>query len=117
MSNSAIELTPWIIITGEGEDAAVALWGINAPEGGGEAVESLAIFADGVDAKAYAQENCTQSWRTAQLDRPALLKLLVDCFRQGIKYATLNPESSSARRVFVIRDVLKAAKTELEARN
>ncbi len=114
------ELDPWLIVRGQATDATVALWKIAQAE-----EPSLAIFSDRATAEKYAQENLipaapatasgVELWRPMRFEQAELLRLMADSFRQGIRYAALNPSKSGARQVFVLRDVLKAARSRLKA--
>ena len=112
------EIEPWLVVLGESEDASLAMWRLtdevtarlNLAPG---AELTLAMFSTEQRASDYADKNCSGTKRIVQVDRTRLLSLMVDCFRQGIRYATLNPGDSSAHSLFVLRDVLSAAKREL----
>ncbi len=108
MSTSSIELEPWLIVLGQGADSALALWRLDDQQG-----DALAVFSNEVTAETYAGQNCGDVYRVVQLRELALIRTLADCFGQGIRYATLDPGPSRAQRVFVIRDVLLAARQRL----
>lgn len=108
MQSESIELEPWVIVSGKVPETSVVLWRLATQD-----ADSLAIFSDQTLAERYAHEHCHPPWECRQLDQSALLRVAVDCFREGIEYATLNPSQTGARQVFVLREVLKAAKTQL----
>lgn len=117
---SAVELEPWLVVLGESVQASLAMWRLGEVQlrelGDVQSSDhplSVAIFSDETKAVDYAT-NCCQSPASAmQVDQTRFLSLMVDCFRQGIRYATLNPNGQTAQSVFVLRDVLKAAKEKL----
>ncbi len=120
---AAIELEPWLVVLGEEDDASLALWQLEGIQSGAvidaerkehaERPLSVAIFSDQPKAVDYAEKCCRVPARTIQVDQTRFLSLMVDCFRQGIRYATLNPGDQTAHSVFVLRDVLRAAKDQL----
>ncbi len=92
------------------------MWQLATPRPGEEGTQAqltLAIFSSEQKASDYAVNSCSSPWSVVQVARTQFLSLIVDCFRQGIRYATLNPGDSTAQSVFVLRDVLVAAKQEL----
>ena len=124
-SNNAInanELEPWLVVLGESENGSLAMWQLtgevstrlNLPPA---AQLTVAIFSSEQRARDYADQCCSGASRIVQVDRTRFLSLMVDCFRQGIRYATLNPGDSTAQSLFVLRDVLSAAKQELSKSN
>ncbi len=92
------------------------MWQLASPRPDEQAQLTLAIFSTEQKASDYAVNSCSSPWRVIQVARTQFLSLIVDCFRQGIRYATLNPGESTAQSVFVLRDVLLAAKRELASR-
>ncbi len=117
-NSNAIELDPWLVVLGDDVNASLALWQLgdaqaSAPSEKGECSLSVAIFSDQPKALNYSQQCCQGPARTIQVSQTRFLSLMVDCFRQGIRYATLNPGNQTAHSVFVLRDVLKAAKGQL----
>ncbi len=105
--SSGVELEPWLVIVGETEQSSLAMWQL-----AGEQL-TVALFSGEQRAADYADKCCSGMTRVVQVDRTRFLSLMVDCFRQGIRYATLNPGDSTAQSLFVLRDVLSAAKQEL----
>lgn len=116
-SPRSTELEPWVIVTQSGsEDASsqLAVWRID----GEHAQTALALFSDRPAAERYAQQFCTAaslSYRIEQFTSLQLLAVLAECFRQGMRCAALNPGPESAQQLFVLRDVLAAAKQRLQS--
>jgi hypothetical protein len=108
LSDSGIELEPWVIVIGEGVDSAIGLWRID-----GQEQPSIAVFSDAGLASEYAQKHYHHSWQVKQLKGRPLIQFLVESFRQGCQYAALDPSAESSRQIFVIREVLKAARQSL----
>lgn len=104
------DLEPWIIVEEHLGETKVATWRIEAT---GDV--SIAIFSTHALADGYAAAHCSSQHQTLQLDKPALVRLLADSHRQGTKYTALDPSKESVRQVFVIRDLLLAAREELSA--
>jgi hypothetical protein len=115
---SANELEPWLVVLGDDTNSSLAMWQLSgvpqaaAPSLPADLVSqlSVAIFSSQIKASDYAGRCCREPARVLQLDQTRFLRLMVDCFRRGIRYATLNPGDQTAQSVFVLRDVLKAAK-------
>jgi hypothetical protein len=104
-----VELEPWLILLGTEDNRSLALWRLESRQ-----EDTLALFSDLRRAEAYAQCYCQPCSEVYRFDRNQFISVLVDCFRQGIRLATLDPSDSAARQVFSIRDVLKAARVRLE---
>ena len=104
-----VDLNPWFVVLGEPPTTSVAQWQVAA---GGE--RSLAIFSSQQRALQYAVEFCAPPVRTLQLEQHGLIQLLAECYQQGTRYAALDPDGSSSRQMFVLRDVLRAARTFLK---
>ncbi len=109
LADGAIELEPWLIVLGTAPETTLAIWRIEA-----SGDDSIALFSDRDRAETYARSHCAAEHELILLDTPSLVRVMADCFRQGIRYATLNPTDNSARQVFVLRDVLSAARAKLE---
>lgn len=128
------ELSPWVIVQGDGPTGSIALWridsfpapatcqpGSHSPEGlsarraEGEFKQgelAVAMFSSFERADAYRSDQPTAS-RIVQLDRIGLLRMLLAASQQGLLYAALDPGQHHARQLFVVRDVLKAARAQL----
>jgi hypothetical protein len=102
------ELEPWLILLGEGTEGSLALWRLSSND-----ALTVALFSSRDRALEYANQFCGNQNQIVQVERTRFLALMVDCFRQGIRYATLNPGDRSAQSVFVLRDVLVAARQTL----
>jgi len=128
---TGVELEPWLVVLGEAEQSSLAMWQLTVEQlTGGQLMPldallnklqtpepisqlTVALFSSEQRASDYADKCCSGITRVVQVDRTRFLSLMVDCFRQGIRYATLNPGDSTAQSLFVLRDVLSAAKQEL----
>ncbi len=117
------ELNPWLILLDEGTQTRLALWRI-ADHGDESGLEkesaqenaALAIFSDVEQAKQYADKHCPPGARAIQFDESQLIRVMASSFQNGIRYAALNPAESTARQLFVLRDVLRSAKERLKSR-
>lgn len=105
---SALELDPWIVAIENSEGSTAALWRLEQNQ-----ASTLAVFSSQETANRYILANIASSARAWQPSRHELVQVMIDCFRQGIRFAALDPDSASARRVFDLREVLSAAKREL----
>ncbi len=119
---NAVELAPWLVVLGDVVEApqagsishgTLAMWRLSDEKLPANAQLTVALFSTEQRANDYAEKCCEAPGRVIQVDRTRFLSLMVDCFRQGIRYATLNPGDSTAQSLFVLRDVLSAAKREL----
>ena len=106
---NSIDLEPWLIVQGTPPDTSIASWRIEQ-----DGAAAVAFFSSEERAADYAQLNCPQPHSLVQFDQHALIRLLADCFRQGSRYAALDPTASQARQLFVLRDVLTAARSMLQ---
>ena len=118
------ELSPWAVVKDDGQaEESLALWRISLPStdqspamGTGEL--ALAIFSSREKAEAYCSSNENVGLnRLVQFDEQQTLRVLLTGYQQGIRYAALDPNSTMARQVFVLRDVLKAARQKLGSRD
>lgn len=112
-SLNAAELDPWLIVLGEASKGSLAMWRLADAKVPPDEQLTVALFSTEQRATDYAEKCCYAPSRVIQVDRTRFLGLMVDCFRQGIRYATLNPGDSTAQSLFVLRDVLSAAKRGL----
>jgi len=110
---NAVELDPWLVVLGSASDGSLAMWRLADEKLPVDEQLTIALFSTEKRANDYAEKCCEAPHRVFQVDRTRFLSLMVDCFRQGIRYATLNPGDSTAQSLFVLRDVLSAAKREL----
>lgn len=102
------ELQPWLIVQGQGDARSLAMWRLSDLD-----QPALALFSDAARAERYATAHIAIHWEVSQPARAALLHIMIECFQQQIKLAVLDPDQETARRVFNLRDVLKAARDEL----
>lgn len=110
---NAVELDPWLVVLGSAAESSLAMWRLADEKLPPDEQVTVAIFSTEQRANDYAEKCCDATFKVIQVDRTRFLSLMVDCFRQGIRYATLNPGDSTAQSLFVLRDVLSAAKREL----
>lgn len=128
------ELSPWVIVQDDGPQGSIALWRIDslpAPatfQLGSNSTEAIpasstvgksaqgelavALFSSFQRAEAYRIDQPPGS-RIIQLDQTGLLRMLLAAFQQGLQFAALDPGPRHARQLFVVRDVLKAARAQL----
>ena len=107
MSSSAVELEPWVLLLGKGEATTLAIWRISHQQ-----QDALAMFSSCELAEQYAESHYTPPWQPQQLQQDSLVRVFVRCYQQGLHFATLNPTSDSSRQVFVLKDVLRAARED-----
>lgn len=129
------ELEPWVIVThsGTGEvTSQLAVWRID----GEQSQAALALFSERPLAERYAQQFCAPAaipppasppaaaasramapaaYRIEQFTPLQLVAVLAECYRLGMRCAALNPGRESAQQLFVLRDVLAAAKQRLSS--
>ena len=109
---NGVELDPWLVVLGSAAEGSLAMWRLADEKLPADEQITVALFSTEQRANDYAEKCCDAPCRVIQVDRTRFLSLMVDCFRQGIRYATLNPGDSTAQSLFVLRDVLSAAKRE-----
>lgn len=110
---NAVELEPWLVVLGPVTECSLAMWRLADDKLPADRQMTVTLFSTEQRANDYAEKCCQEPRKVIQVDRTRFLSLMVDCFRQGIRYATLNPGDSTAQSLFVLRDVLSAAKREL----
>lgn len=93
---------------GEPANARLATWRIEQADSDG-----LAIFSSASQAERYAESFCTAPWRVFQPERAALIRLLIDCYQAGIRQLVLDPGNDTAQHIFLLAEVLKAARESL----
>ncbi len=106
-----LELDPWLILIGQEPETRFACWHISHAD-----QPALAVFSTRTHAERYAGEHCSPPATCMQLPEVSLLRMFADSYRQGVLYAALDPSDSSARQLFVLRDVLQAARQQLHDR-
>ena len=102
------ELQPWLIVLEEAGERSLAMWRLSETD-----QPALALFSTAAHAEKYAEAHIEQAWQATQPSRTALLSIMIDCYRQQVALAVLNPTTASAQRIFNLRDVLRAARQEL----
>lgn len=105
MTTTDNELSPWLVVLQDGASSSLALWRIAERD-----ANAVVFFSDQSSAESYAREHYSLPTQVVQPGRPELIQVLIDCYRLGVRYATLNPTETESNRVFVLRDVLQAAK-------
>ena len=109
-STQSIELEPWIIVEDNNAQRSPALWRVQANDS-----IAVALFSDRDSAEVYATANYSNPCQIIHPSRTDLLRVLVECFRQGVRYAALDPGATQTRRIFELRQVLAAAREELNS--
>lgn len=102
------EIQPWLVVIGSSAATRLAMWQIGETQ-----KPALALFSNSERATQYAIAHIDEEFQVTQPARTALLTIMIECYRGQMEHAVLDPDSSSAKRVFVLRDVLKAAREEL----
>ncbi len=120
--DNPLELSPWAVVNEDDADGSLALWRISVPRAGASReVESgelaLAIFSTRDKAEEYSTLSGSPSARIVHFDEMQTLQVLMAGYQQGIRYAALDPGMDAARQIFVLRDVLKAARHKLSPGN
>ncbi len=95
------EIEPWLVVV----DDQVAFWQLSEPP-----AAALALFSDQAQAQAYVHGLNNPNCQVRQPSRRELLGLMISCYQQQVAYAVLDPNTTSARRIFQLREVLKAAR-------
>ena len=109
ISGGSMELEPWIVVSNHGGENSIQLWAIAGTE-----QQAFAIFSNESGAQEYADAIGLSEYQLLQLDQSKLLKTMIDCYRNKIEFAALNPTQQKTSKLFKIKDVLAAAKDQLE---
>lgn len=132
-STQPAELNPWVIVTPAAPSGGLeqlAVWRLATPPNLLDsptleplsnsqplpAQTALALFSDEPGAERYAQQFCSGTpprYRVEQFSSLQLVAVLAECYRKGMRCAALNPSGTAAQQIFVLRDVLAAAKQRL----
>jgi hypothetical protein len=102
------ELEPWLIVLGDDQHGTLAMWRVSETE-----QPALALFSSAELAEGYANAHHSGAWHVTQPQRTALLRLMIECYQQQVTLAVLDPTQGTARSIFNLRDVLRAARQEL----
>ena len=102
------EIEPWIVVQEPDSESQLAMWRLSDHDS-----PSLALFSSRAKAETYAFSHAGDSWQVTQPARNILLGIMIECFQKQIEYAVLDPDGKSAKRIFKLREVLKAAREEL----
>lgn len=106
--DEAFELEPWIVVANVAGDTVLQLWEVTELN-----EKALAIFSEEQLANDYAQATKLDDFQVLRFDQASMLKALIQCYSDGIKYLALNPSQSDVAKMFVVKDVLRAAKQQL----
>ena len=99
----ADELSPYLLVRVHDQRAEFARWRTQ------EGFDALALFLTSDNATNYAKNSLTGTgWQVVRPPRMSVLEVLRACYAAGVTLAVLDPESSSAKRVFPIGEILNA---------
>jgi hypothetical protein len=97
------EIFPHLVYRVSGEQMECALWTLD------EGHKALALFLTQESAKAYIEAIDLESdWQTICPGRTDLLEILRQSTSSGIDLAVLDPDAKQAKRIFDLREVVKA---------
>ncbi len=123
-ADSPAELSPWGIVNEAGKlEESLALWRISLPPRANQLPDAapgelaLAIFSSREKAEEYCTANSLLGSRVVQFDELQTLRVLLAGYQQGMRFAALDPNSSTAKQLFVLSDVLRAARQKLGSRD
>ena len=98
------ELEPFVVYRLDDGQMRCAIWQLE------QGAQALALFHTADSADVYRQAAALgAAWGTLQPGRNDLVAILEACQQQGILYAVLDPEAASARQIFAIDELLRAA--------
>ena len=103
------ELEPFCVFFDHAQPP-VAMW-----QPAATAQPALALFSTASKADSYARQHAENTFRIAQLSEHELVRLLAELYAQGVTHAALDPDAATARSLFDLRLVLKAARQRLQA--
>lgn len=104
------EIEPWVIVAECDDDQSLAMWRLSEND-----QPSLALFSSAELAQGYARAQVAAPWKITQPSRSDLLRVMIECYRKKIELAVLDPDGTTAKRIFMLRDVLKAARDEMRS--
>jgi len=99
----AIQLEPWILLNQE----TPACWRLEAGQ------DAIALFSSKDTAMRYAAATANESSDCVQPPPTGLVRLLVQCVEADITTGVLDPDGTTARRVFDLRKVLRSVREDL----
>jgi hypothetical protein len=97
------EIQPFVVYRIDGEQMECVLWQLK------DGQKALALFLSGDAATFYrASANLGAEWKIFSPTTDALLQMLKECHGAGIRYAVLDPDLETAKRIFSIHEILNA---------
>ena len=102
------ELQPWLVLIEGQSGTSLAMWRLT--ETGQPA---LALFTSETLADEYAG-SIVRTWSTVRPEPDILLSLMAECYQQGVALAVLDPDRATARKIYDLAEVLRAAREELK---
>ena len=101
------EIQPYVVYRIDGGQMECALWQFV------EGHQALSLFLSGDAASSYWESAILGAvWKIFQPDKGVLLRLLRGCAQAGIGYAVIDPDLETAKRVFVIHEILSAVREQ-----
>lgn len=98
-----VQLEPWILLSQENP----ACWRLE------DGREAIALFSSEDAARRYAIAAELDASDCIQPPPTALVRILVQCVEADISTGVLDPQGSTARRVFDLREVLRRVREDL----
>ena len=102
---SVQDLQPWLVVSADGP----ACWQLQDDR------IALAMFSTQEKAQAYAERSNLTESQTLQPAATDLVRTLMLCVAAAIELGVLDPDQTSARRVFDLPSILKRFRTDLRA--
>jgi hypothetical protein len=99
------EIAPFLLLHVEAGEVKCAQW--QAAQGG----RAVALFLGEESARAYRDAAGLAGWQVYQPAREALLTLIDALVQTGVFLAVLDPDLRGGRRLFDLREVLRAARS------
>ena len=95
------DIEPYLVYRIEGDQMLCAVWTLK------EGPKALALFLSGDSATAYRERaNLREEWNVFRPAKNDLLEILKACCQAGIRYAVLDPDLLTAKRIFDIQEIL-----------
>ncbi len=110
-SSDPNELQPWLVFDGCPPEQTVALWKVAELD-----EPAIVLFSSEAGAIEYSNLNCSNNATVMQLGSVELVKVLLQCVQQGVKFGAVDPTDGTSSQLFELRDVLRSARAVLEKR-
>ena len=104
-TSSVHDVQPWVII----QDQSPACWRLE------DGRSAICLFSEQSRATDYAESSLERGVEIIQPEPELFIRILIECVGAGLEVAALDPGAETARRLFVLRDVLSRIREDLRS--